>query len=307
MSHDPRATLSLHAIIDGPQTARPVLLLTGLGQQAIDWPDNLIDLLLAQGYRVIRPDHRDAGLSPLCGEAMMAHLTVADFPTAGALLQPATYRLVDMAQDALALMDRLDIDAAHLIGYSMGGMIAQVLAATAPQRVLSLSSLMSSGGQDWIDCTPFAHATMARSICAVVDDRERVQRYIEDALVFAGPGFPIDRDTLVAHARQSLDRSYRPAGIWRQALAIRDSGDRRSLVEVIAVPTLFVHGDADNCIAASQAMEGHALVKNSRWLTIPGAGHDLHPGVVSLFSATLTQHLETAEGAYRADDNALAI
>lgn len=301
-----QTAVPLHAITDGPKTAKPVLLLTGLGQQAIDWPSILSDLLLAEGYRVIRPDHRDAGLSPLCGAAVLEDLTTADFPDAGELLQPASYRLPDMARDVLHLMDRLHIGRAHLIGYSMGGMIAQILAATAPQRVLSLTSLMSSGGQDWIDCAPAAYAAMARSICAVTGEAERVQRYVQDALVFAGPDFPVKLDVLSAHAPLALARSYRPAGIWRQALAIRDSGDRRALLQTIAVPTLFVHGDADICIAPIQAAEGHGLVRDSVFLTIPGAGHDLHPDLIPLLAATLSRHLRDADGVSGARGMALA-
>jgi pimeloyl-ACP methyl ester carboxylesterase len=289
------AKVPLHAIIDGPKTATPVLLLTGLGQQAIDWPHRLIDFLLAQGYRVFRLDHRDAGLSPLCGDAVIEGLTAADFPDAGELLLPASYRLHDMADDVLHLMDRLHIDRAHVVGYSMGGMIAQILAATSPHRILSLTSLMSSGGQHWIDCAPSARAAMARSICAVADEAECVRRYVEDSQVFAGPSFPIDLDALAIHARIALARSYRPAGTWRQALAIRHGGDRRTLLSMIAAPTLFVHGDADTCISPGQAVEGHALVSGSSMLMIPGAGHDLHPDIVPLLAERLSHHLRDAD------------
>jgi len=290
----------LQAIIDGPRAARPVLLLTGLGQQAIDWPGNLIDLLLTQGYRVIRPDHRDAGLSPLCGAAVADYLASTDFPDASEVSQTGPYRLFDMAGDALALMDRLEIDAAHLVGYSMGGMIAQILAATSPRRVLSLTSLMSSGGQPWIACSAAAHAAMADSICAVADERERIRRYVENALVFAGPGFPIDINALTSHAGMALARGYRPAGIWRQALAIRHSGDRRALLQTITTSTLFVHGDADTCIQPSQVLEGHALVRDSKLMMIAGAGHDLHPDIIPLLSGLLSLHLSAADGVQEA-------
>jgi pimeloyl-ACP methyl ester carboxylesterase len=299
MSHDHR-TVPLQAIIDGPKAARPVMLLTGLGQQAIDWPGNLIDLLLTQGYRVIRPDHRDAGLSPLCGAAVVDYLVATDFPGANGVSQPGPYRLFDMAGDVLALMDRLDIAAAHLIGYSMGGMIAQIVAATAPQRTLSLTSLMSSGGQPWIACSAAAQAAMADSICAVVDERERIRRYVENALVFAGPGFPIDIKALTSHAGTVLARGYRPAGIWRQALAIRHSGDRRALLRTITTPTLLVHGDADTCIQPSQTLEGHALVRDSKLMMIAGAGHDLHPDIIPLLSGLLSRHLSDADGVHEA-------
>jgi pimeloyl-ACP methyl ester carboxylesterase len=286
-------TVPLHAIIDGKRGGPAVLLLTGLGQQAIDWPDNLIAWLVEQGCHVVRPDNRDAGLSPLCGPAEIAELTAADFPLEAAAAPAPIYRLRDMAGDVLALMDRLDIAAAHVVGFSMGGMIAQFLAATAPQRVLSLTSLMSSGGQPGVESRPEAWHAMARSICTVADPRERLRQYIEDAQIYAGSAYLHEPDMLRWHAETILERGYRPAGIWRQALAVRHAGDRRELLRGISAPTLIVHGSDDNCIALHQAEEGHRLIADSRFLLLEGAGHDLHPRLVPLILPALTEIMET--------------
>ncbi|HWT97043.1 MAG TPA: alpha/beta fold hydrolase [Terriglobales bacterium] len=282
-------TVPLHAIIDGKRGGPAVLLLTGLGQQAIDWPDNFVASLVEQGCHVVRPDNRDAGLSPLCGPAEIADLTAADFPLDAAVTPAPIYRLQDMAGDVLALMDRLDIAAAHVVGFSMGGMIAQLLAATAPRRVLSLTSLMSSGGQPGVESRPEAWHAMARSICAVADPRERLRQYIVDAQIYTGPAYPHEPDMLRWHAEAILERGYRPAGIWRQALAVRHAGDRRDLLRGISVPTLVVHGSEDNCIALHQAEEGHRLIAGSRFLLLEGAGHDLHPQLIPLILPALTE------------------
>jgi len=285
--------LPLHAIIDGKRGGPAVLLLTGLGQQAIDWPDNLVAWLVEQGCQVVRPDNRDAGLSPLCGPAEIADLTAADFPLSTVPVQAPVYGLQDMVADVLALMDRLDIAAAHVVGFSMGGMIAQLLAAAAPRRVLSLASLMSSGGQPGVESQPEAWHAMARSICAITDPHERLRQYIEDAQIYAGPAYPHEPGMLHWHAQAILDRSYRPAGIWRQALAVRHAGDRRDLLRGITVPTLIMHGTEDNCIALHQAEEGHRLIAGSRFLLLEGAGHDLHPRLVPLILPALRDIMAT--------------
>ena len=288
---DVARALPLQALLDGPRDGVPVLLLTGLGQQAIDWPQPIIDLLLESKCRVIRPDHRDAGLSPLCGEAIDPHLTIDDFPDASPLAEPPAYDLRDMAADALALMDRLELPAAHLIGYSMGGMIAQILASLAPHRVLSLTSLMSSGGQKWIDCHETAWLAMAGSIVAIVDIDERRRHYEADMAVFAGPGYPMDLVLLKKHAEIALARSYRPSGTWRQIRAVRGTGERRKLLQSIQARTLIVHGTADNCIAFHQAEEAQSLIPGSHLIALKEAGHDLHPDLIPLFCDELRNHL----------------
>jgi proline iminopeptidase len=289
----------LHAIIDGKRGGTPVVLLTGLGQQAIDWPDNLVSALVDLGCYVVRPDNRDAGLSPLCGPAEIAGLTAVDFPLDAASVPAPVYRFKDMAGDVLALMDRLDIAAAHVMGFSMGGMIAQFLAATAAQRVLSLTSLMSSGGQELVESRPEAWNAMARSICAVADPRERLWQYVEDAMIYAGSAYPHAPEGLRSHAQAVIERGYRPAGIWRQALAVRHAGDRRDLLRAIAAPTLIVHGTEDNCIALHQAEEGHRLIAGSRLLLLEGAGHDLHPDLVPLILPAMKETLGMATATSR--------
>ncbi len=288
-------TLALEAIADGAVEGTPVILLTGLGQQAIDWPETLLAPLLAAGYRLIRPDNRDAGLSPLCGPAVMGDLALADFPDERPLSEPPAYRLGEMAGDVTTLMDRLRLDKAHLIGYSMGGMIAQLVAAQSPDRVRSLTSLMSTAGQDWIICEPQARLAMARSIVGETALPARIAAYVTDHDVFAGPAYPIDMAALRRHAEVAVTRSYRPAGIWRQIRAVRGSGGRQDLLRRITAPTLVLHGDADRCIALSQARDMPKIVTRCEMEILPGAGHDLHPILAAQIAPMILRHLSRAD------------
>jgi len=291
--------LPLHAVIGGTDDGIPIILLTGLGQQAIDWPDGFLSALAIAGYRLIRPDNRDAGLSPACGPEMIDSLTIDDFPDAGPLRTPPVYRLQDMAIDVIGLMDRLQLGRVHLIGYSMGGMIAQIVAARYPERVLSLTVLMSSAGQEWIDCQDIARMAMARTIVAEKDAAARIAAHIADHAVYTGSAYPIEVDRLQMHAAAAIGRSYRPAGIWRQACAIRGSGDRRDLLRRITAPTLVLHGDEDRCIALAQAREMLNLVAGCDMQVLPQAGHDLHPALAMKIVPKLLRHLEGADASSR--------
>jgi pimeloyl-ACP methyl ester carboxylesterase len=278
----------LHFELRGPENGAPVLLIQGLGQQLIDWPEALV-AALARRHRVILCDNRDAGLSPLHGPAFDPALTAADFPTAAALSVAAPYTLQDMAEDARRLLDRLAAGRAHVVGYSMGGMIAQILAAHCPERVCSLVSLMSSDGAPWIQAAPAAHAAMARSI--TFDSDERVDRLVEDAALYRGPHLAFDRAEAHRHIEASLDRSDRPAGIYRQALAMRGSGDRRALLRDIVCPTLVVHGTDDPVIAFAQGQAAASIIPRARLEQLDRAGHDFAPAVTDRLCRLIPEFL----------------
>jgi len=266
---------ALHVELRGPDTADAVLLIQGLGQQLIDWPDSFVAALAAR-TRVILCDNRDCGLSPLCGPAMDPALTESDFPSAESS-GVAPYPLQQMAEDARAVLDRLRIGRAHVIGYSMGGMIAQIFAARYPIRVRSLVSLMSSDGAPWIAASPQALAAMARSITGAGEREARIDRLVEDAALYRGPHLAFDRAETRHHIAAALDRADRPAGIFRQALAMRGSGDRRPLLRRIACPSLIVHGTDDPVIAAEQGRAAAALIPSARLEMLDRAGHDFAP------------------------------
>jgi pimeloyl-ACP methyl ester carboxylesterase len=279
----------LHFELRGPEAGPPVLLIQGLGQQLIDWPEALVEALAAR-HRVILCDNRDSGLSPLFGPALDPSLAESDFPTAEGSA-PAPYKLQNMAEDARDVLDRLGIARASVVGYSMGGMIGQILAARHPIRVRKLVSLMSSDGAPWIDAAPGALAAMARSILGRGERPARVRRLVEDAAVYRGPHLAFDRAEAQRHIAAALDRADRPAGIFRQALAMRGSGDRRALLRTIACPTLVVHGTDDPVIAAEQGRAAAALIPGARLEMLKRAGHDFAPDVTDRLCRLIPEFL----------------
>lgn len=258
------------------QTARantvPVLLIQGLGMQATEWPGPLINGI-ATMRRAIVFDNRDAGLSSLCGPAIDPALRPEDFPGWQNLPRPPAYDLGAMVADALAVLDVCEIPRAHLIGYSMGGMIAQMLAAQAPHRISSIVGLMTSGGQPWLAMQAGAEAHMRRSILYEPDPEQRVRQALAAEAAYAG-NLPLpDMETRRAAASASLARAYRPAGIWRQACAMRASGDRQAILRLITAPYLGIHGADDPVISLSQCMAIRDLLPHARQHVVPKAGH----------------------------------
>ncbi|MDQ7246718.1 alpha/beta fold hydrolase [Dongia sedimenti] len=284
------SAVRLHVESRGPVAGEPILLIQGLGQQLIDWPEALVAALAAR-CRVILCDNRDAGLSPLAGPALDPALKPSDFPTADAPPGTAPYTLHDMAADIRAVLDRLAIEQAHILGYSMGGMIAQIFAARYPARTRSLVSLMSSDGAPWIAATPLALAAMARSITGGGDLAARIDMLAEDAALYRGPHLAFDRAEARSHIAAALDRADRPAGIYRQAQAMRGSGDRRALLERIGCPTLVVHGSDDPVIAPEQGRAAAARIPRARLEMLDRAGHDFAPEVTATLCRVIPDFL----------------
>lgn len=270
--------------------AEAVVLIPGLGMQAVEWPEELLAVLAAR-FRTVVFDNRDVGLSGRCGPEQDPSLGESDFPDwAPPSLAPA-YRLFDMAEDVVALLDGLGIRAAHIVGYSMGGMIGQILAARFPQRVLTLTSLMSSGGEPWIRMTPAVQAAFARSIVALDDSQRRIDNLVEEMRVFLSPGLAFDPVEARRSADMLLARAYSPAGIWRQARAMRGSGDRTALLGEIRCPTLVVHGACDPCIDIEQGRNAGRLIPNASFVPLAGIGHDLSAPAIAQLAALLPAHM----------------
>lgn len=252
--------------------ALPVLLIQGLGMQATEWPDPLLHGIAAT-RRAIVFDNRDAGLSSLCGPASDPALGPEDFPGWQPLPQPPAYDLAAMVADTLALLDARAIPRAHLIGYSMGGMIAQILAVQAPDRVASIVGLMTSAGQPWLAMQENAEAHMRRSIVHAPDPEQQIRQMLAAETAYAGnlplPDIHLRRAAAIA----SLERANHPAGIWRQACAMRAGGDRQSILRSITAPYLGIHGARDPVISLSQAMAIPDLIPNARLHVLPEAGH----------------------------------
>jgi pimeloyl-ACP methyl ester carboxylesterase len=254
----------------GERDGRPLIMVMGLGASMIMWHPDLCAMLAGRGFFVIRFDNRDVGRS--------THLHDAGPPDlAGALFRgdvsSASYSLDDMAQDGFGLLDALGIPAAHVVGASLGGMIAQVMAARHPERVLSLTSIMSTPAPGLTNPTPAARVVLMQPPAATRE--EAIAQMLEAARVTGSPAYPPDEQWRAELAGQVWDLGLDPAGVARQLMAIYVSGDRTEAVRGIGVPALVVHGDSDPLINVSAGRRTAELIAGAELLIIPGMGHDL--------------------------------
>jgi pimeloyl-ACP methyl ester carboxylesterase len=251
----------------GERGRPPLLLVMGLGAQMIAWHEDFCRAL-SVGRHVIRFDNRDAGESEwLTGRVDLAAVFGGDMST-------AAYALDDMADDAAALLDALGLEAAHVVGASMGGMIAQTLAVRHPDRVLSLTSIMSTTGERGAaEATPEAAAVLAAPPAGSRD--EAMDRAVEARRVIGSPGFPRDEQDIRDRAGLAWDRGLNPAGVARQLAAIYASGDRTPLLRDLDVPCLVVHGEDDPLVPVSGGRATAAAIPGASLWTVPGMGHDL--------------------------------
>jgi pimeloyl-ACP methyl ester carboxylesterase len=247
-----------------------LLLVMGLGAQLIDWPDGFVAELVARGFHVIRYDNRDAGRSSLLDD-----LGVPNVP---AILggDPATvpYLLADLAADAAGLLQALGVERAHLVGVSMGGMVAQQFAIDHPGRTASLCSIMSTTGDRSVGRpTPQAASVLLRP--AAASRAEAIAGGVAASRVTGSPGYPASQDELERKHAAKFDRGYRPQGTMRQYAAILASPDRTAGLHDVKVPTLVIHGADDPLITVSGGEATAAAVAGAELLVIPGMGHDL--------------------------------
>jgi pimeloyl-ACP methyl ester carboxylesterase len=261
----------------GSKDSEPILLISGLGVQMIRWTEPFCAALASKGYRVIRFDNRDVGLS--------THLDQAPAPELGALAQAlgrgdrpdVPYTLYDMADDAVGLLDALKIERAHVVGRSMGGMIAQLIATEHPHRVLSLTSIMSSTGNPNLPGpSPEAMAVLTRRGPNPSDDEAGYLAHsVAAARVIASPGFPFDGDAQYVQALIELRRAYNPAGFSRQLAAMITTGDRRARLKTVVAPTLVIHGADDPLIPVAGGQDTAAQISSAELIVVDGMGHDL--------------------------------
>ncbi len=269
-----------------------VVLIMGLGMQLTSWPLELCQPLLDHGYRVVRFDNRDIGLSEKLNGVPRQSVAMAAFRHALHLPIPAPYRVETMADDTVGIMDVLGIRAAHLVGASMGGMIAQCVAASRPERTLSLTSIMSTSGARNLPKASMriAHHSLSRPKAGA--PRERiVQHYVKLFQLIGSPGFPTPEEVLRKRMAANLARSYNPAGTMRQLLAIVASGDRSDSLRKIHVPTLVIHGDADPLVPVAHGKDTAAKIPGATLKLIPGMGHDLAPGLVPILAEAVLGHI----------------
>ncbi|RSN23646.1 alpha/beta hydrolase [Amycolatopsis sp. WAC 01416] len=250
----------------GPPDGRPLLMIMGLASQMIWWDDELCENLAAEGFFVIRYDNRDAGRSSrMTGRASL--------PLAYAL-RTAPYSLADMAGDAAGLLTKLGVESAHVVGASMGGMVAQTLAVEYPSRVRSLTSIMSTTGNRFVG-RPSAKA-MAMLLSAPPRDRAQyVESLVRTFRVIGSPGYPFDEARMRERAERSFDRGVNPGGTARQLAAIVSSRDRFRALRKLDVPALVVHGSKDPLVHVSGGRATARALRKSEVDIVPGMGHDL--------------------------------
>jgi pimeloyl-ACP methyl ester carboxylesterase len=259
----------------GPKNGPVVLLIMGLGAQLTRWPEEFIANLTERGYRVIRYDNRDVGLSQKFDGAAVPQIAQIMADAAQGKKFNAAYSLDDMANDAAGLLAALGIARAHIVGASMGGMIAQLVAAHHPDKTISLTSIMSSTGNPELPpATPEAMAVLmtrppANDLQAIIDSGVKASR------VIGSPSYPADEKTLRANVERDVKRSNYPAGFARQMAAVFVCGDRRAELKKIVAPTLVIHGLADPLVPVQAGRDTAKSIKGAELLEIPGMGHDL--------------------------------
>jgi pimeloyl-ACP methyl ester carboxylesterase len=252
-----------------------LLLIMGLGAQLTLWPESLCEGLASRGFHVVRYDNRDVGLSTDFDKWGVPNIMDAFMKLMKGEKVAAPYLLDDLANDAIGLLDALDIDRAHMVGASMGGMIAQILAAKFPQRTRSLVSIMSTSGRRGL---PMGKPEAVAMLSAQPEGPAREQliaHAIKLRTVIGSPGFPADPAELRALVERNIDRRYYPAGAARQYLAVMASGDRVDLLKTVKVPTLVLHGDDDPLLPVEGGRDVASLVPGARLETFPGWGHDV--------------------------------
>jgi pimeloyl-ACP methyl ester carboxylesterase len=261
--------LDIHYETTGDPAAPPLLLVMGLGAQLIDWPRGFVDQLAARGFHVILFDNRDSGLSTGLDE-----LGPPDIRGILGGVAAAPYLLADLAADAAGLLKALGIARAHVVGASMGGMIAQQLTIDHPDLVASLCSIMSTTGDRAVGAP--TEAALGVLLRPPATTREEIlANGVDTARVISSPGYPVADDERLRRVVAKVDRSYRPIGTARQYAAIIASPDRTPGLREITVPTVVIHGDADPLVTLSGGQATAAAVPGATLRVFPGMGHDL--------------------------------
>jgi pimeloyl-ACP methyl ester carboxylesterase len=253
----------------GDPAGQPLLMIMGLGTQLIHWDIELCELLAARGFHVIRFDNRDAG-----------HSTKVDAPVPNVrramlgLRVDAPYLLRDMAEDAAGLLDHLGIPAAHVVGASMGGMIGQTLAIEHPERVLSLTSIMSTTGERSVG-RPKLRMMGLLMRRAPREKEAFVEHFVGVFRAIGSRGFAFDEERVRRHAAEAYERDNDPAGTGRQLAAILASGDRTPRLRELRVPTTVIHGRKDPLVPFRGGKATADAIPDAKLIAIPGMGHDM--------------------------------
>lgn len=274
----------------GDPSAEVILLVMGLGAQMTLWPDELVAALVGDGFRVIRYDNRDIGLSQKFEGKRAPSLPVQVLRKKIGFPAKVPYTLKDMADDGIGLLDALGIARAHIVGASMGGMIAQLMAVHHGERLASLTSIMSTTGNGKL---PQAEKHAIDALVAPIQSMEEeslVAHGLNIAKNIGSPGYPFDPDQQRERVLHNMRRSVYPAGLPRQLAAIIDDGCRRSRLANVTVPTLVMHGEADPLVKLEAGEDTAKHISGARLVTIPGWGHDLPIALIPRIASEIAGH-----------------
>ncbi len=278
----------------GPEDGAPVLLIMGLGAQLTLWPEGFVRRLADAGHRVIRFDNRDVGLSTKLDHAGLPDFVALMASLRGGRPTPVPYLLDDMAADAVGVLDALGIARAHVVGLSMGGMIAQIVAARHADRTRSLTAIMTTTGRAGLpEGSPEARA----ALLAVPSGNDRASLIAHGKMVrraLQSPAWPMEDAALETFVAAQIDRSFHPEGAARQYAAIMASGDRVGLLPQVKAPTLVLHGEADPILPLAHGHDIASLVHGARMRSYAGWGHDLPASLVPELTGQLADHFARA-------------
>jgi pimeloyl-ACP methyl ester carboxylesterase len=286
--------LSIEVDDQGPRDGPVVLLVMGLGMQLTGWPDELVALLVEHGFRVVRFDNRDAGLSDGFDHAGVPSIPWNALRHLLRLPVRSPYALKDMAADAIGVLDALGIARAHIVGASLGGMICQHVAAAWPERVASLALIMTTSGSRRLP----GPTREARRVLLARPADSRPETLVAHAVrvftVIGSPAFRLDPADLRTRAQASIARASRPAGTARQLLAIAADGDRTPLLARIQAPTQVIHGVADPLVPVASGRDLARRIPGARADFIDGMGHDLPPQLLGRIARGIADNARRA-------------
>lgn len=282
----------------GDPADRPLVLVRGLGTQLIHWDERFLDRLVDEGHFVVLFDNRDVGLSTHFPGAGVPDLGDIMSARAAGTVPVVAYTLDEMAADVVGLMDALMIERAHVAGMSMGGMIVQQVAILFPDRLRSMTSIMSTTGEPGLP-GPTPEAAQALSTPPPLDRADYIEYSTRTQRAFSGRGFPFDETSWRVLAGRVFDRAFDPAGIARQMAAIVASGSRREALAGVTVPTLVLHGSDDPLVPPAAGEATARAIPGARWHAIEGMGHDLPEGAWPEIVARIAEHTASADAEAR--------
>ncbi|KTF17339.1 MULTISPECIES: alpha/beta fold hydrolase [Pseudoalteromonas] len=281
---------------EGDKKSPVIILIMGLGAQMTVWPDSLYYGLVKKGFRVIRFDNRDTGLSTHLEHHTNPSLFKSWLSKRLPIRAKTPYLLDDMADDVLALMAALKIKKAHFVGASMGGMIAQLIAAQHKKKVLSLTTIMSSSSLPRLSAKSIGvFIKLAKLQPKNTSHDEAINYNIKLNQLIGSPAYPQSEDALRHHATQIVERSHNPSGYKRQLIAMAASKNRQHLIRKIKTPTLVIHGCDDVVIPVSAGKKTAALIKKAKLRVVPGMGHNFAPELMPLMTKWIVKHVKKAQ------------